>query len=1552
MFAATWILQGRADRSGVRHTGRWKSLKTFGTFNIKDDAAEAVSGLEREYFQRAKELDLSMKHSGSNTEPGAALAAFLRKVCGLIGSEDIYLFQLDAAGTYSCTFGQNIDGRPLDTSRLKNLSGENLSAWVTAFYAENGYLISDMEAYAKAYPQLGKMFLRIGIRNMMLAPVYLEGRYIGYLASYNTDLPSPGMAMELLCSAANHVAMLMHLETSWGQIADMKRYDQVTGLYSRTVFQESLSRFLVALRTGMREGKWDLVGFNNQSFKSYNGRYGFEAGNDLLRKTADVIHRVTGGDFVTRTSGDRFYLFIEDDRAEESIEKIRAIMKSGGEDSVELFAGIYTITGGEAESGLVMERAKLATDAARDNMDGYVCRFDISMEMRVRMEDYLVSHVDEAVDKGWIKVYYQPIYSTVSGKINANEALARWDDPVYGFLNPAQFIDVLEKHHIIYKVDLFVLRHVCEMIKQKVMQGESICRASVNLSRYDLELPDLHERINAIVDGCGIPHDALHFEITESALLDNEDIMEKHIELFHRDGYEVWLDDFGSGFSSLNVLQKFDFDCIKIDMLFLHHGNDRTPAIMRSIVQLAKKLGMLTLTEGVETKEQLEFLREIGCTFAQGYYFSKPELPENLRKIEKIAHVGRETARETIFYRRVARVDVLDPENPIQQGKSLEMVPAAIFRTDGGSGEFIYANTAFRTFLETASSYSWEAIRTESPLWNEKFGRIIQGSARKARHSGKQVVYDFILPTVSGKLIVDFVTEYMGQCAWYMRVLNVAAHVKQPLNKQDYLPDIYSLFDLAGEIIPGEGRFLHIYGEMNDSWQTEHRLLVSAEENFAREFIYPSEVEEYMALMEPSTLLERVSKAPGQVINAFFHIRGMDGKYHWRRLILAQITAGGKARCFYGILRNTVGWSAERLRSLSGKDKRPADIAAGYFGDHALYTGEIWSVLFSQKKLGFFWMDTEQRFIGANETFLRYCGLSRDDIVGRRAEELGWTKALGAGADTGGKNFRKEESGGQIGEFVIHGKVRRIMYSWMPVCSQEQIVGLAGYFVDITDALSAMDAADLRENKDPLTELLNFNGIFEAAKKMEENYRENGEDFALISLHIGSIGRFMENFGAERCASLLRLAGQKIRENAPSGSIVGHVAGSFFDVLVPASDPETLEEHQKMIAAAVSEIRTVGGDTPVTLQVKTGSALCSKYGNISDMIDAALRHMDQEYVQMKTLRELRELRRAYEEKIRESDEILRKNQVLMIENRLIKGEADIDPLTHALNRRGIEEAGASLSPSEKVVLVFLDVNNFEIFNNLYGHDIGDALLVDLAGKLKKVVRNYGIIARAGSDVFEILFWRPDSIGLQEMQEFFAKDHSFRKDGKEFTYTVSAGYAVFPEQTGKFQELTRMADAALYHAKLKESRKLYKYEEGMKRDPRGRLGFSLKDFSNDVPIAIFVYQAQESEQILYANLRCADVFGCDSVDSFIHLVGGSFRGLVHPDDIDRVEKEIRGQINDPASGNLNHVTYRIIRRDGAVRNIMAVGGLVHHKVYGDIFYMGIVDLGYFETRKQS
>lgn len=162
----------------------------------------------------------------------------------------------------------------------------------------------------------------------------------------------------------------------------------------------------------------------------------------------------------------------------------------------------------------------------------------------------------------------------------------------------------------------------------------------------------------------------------------------------------------------------------------------------------------------------------------------------------------------------------------------------------------------------------------------------------------------------------------------------------------------------------------------------------------------------------------------------------------------------------------------------------------------------------------------------------------------------------------------------------------------------------------------------------------------------------------------------------------------------------------------------------------------------------------------------------------------------------------------------------------------------------------------------------------------------------------------------------------------------------------------MADAALYHAKLKESRKLYKYEEGMKRDPRGRLGFSLKDFSNDVPIAIFVYQAQESEQILYANLRCADVFGCDSVDSFIHLVGGSFRGLVHPDDIDRVEKEIRGQINDPASGNLNHVTYRIIRRDGAVRNIMAVGGLVHHKVYGDIFYMGIVDLGYFETRKQS
>lgn len=194
-------------------------------------------------------------------------------------------------------------------------------------------------------------------------------------------------------------------------------------------------------------------------------------------------------------------------------------------------------------------------------------------------------------------------------------------------MNPADFIGILEEARKIWEVDLYILRETCRCMQKEKSEGREVLRASVNLSRFDLAVPDIHARINTILDQYGIDHRMISIEITESALAAHEEMIERHIVQFHTDGYKVWLDDFGSGYSSFNALQNFDFDLLKIDMQFLRKQNHRTPGILSSIVDLTKDLDIGSVTEGVETREQYEFLKKIGCGMLQGYYFSKP-VPE------------------------------------------------------------------------------------------------------------------------------------------------------------------------------------------------------------------------------------------------------------------------------------------------------------------------------------------------------------------------------------------------------------------------------------------------------------------------------------------------------------------------------------------------------------------------------------------------------------------------------------------------------------------------------------------------------------------------------------------------------------------------------------------------------------------------------------------------------------------------------------------------------------------------------------------------------------
>jgi EAL domain-containing protein (putative c-di-GMP-specific phosphodiesterase class I) len=240
--------------------------------------------------------------------------------------------------------------------------------------------------------------------------------------------------------------------------------------------------------------------------------------------------------------------------------------------------------------------------------------------------NHILSHIQDAIDNGEIRVSYQPIIRSVSVKVSAVEALARWDSPQEGIISPEEFIQYLEEEHMSSLLDMYIVETVLREFEDREKVGLPIVPVSVNLSQSTLETIDVVKEVNGLTEKYDILPDYLIIEITESACVRNPEKLREVIDGFHQAGFRVWMDDFGSGYSSLNVLQKFDFDLIKFDMRFLEDFTfeSKGEKIFRHMVKMAHDLHIHTLAEGVNTKEEYNFLKSIGCERMQGYLFGRP----------------------------------------------------------------------------------------------------------------------------------------------------------------------------------------------------------------------------------------------------------------------------------------------------------------------------------------------------------------------------------------------------------------------------------------------------------------------------------------------------------------------------------------------------------------------------------------------------------------------------------------------------------------------------------------------------------------------------------------------------------------------------------------------------------------------------------------------------------------------------------------------------------------------------------------------------------------
>ena len=373
-----------------------------------------------------------------------------------------------------------------------------------------------------------------------------------------------------------------------------------------------------------------IVHFDIPNFKLFNERNGFQLGDELLCDLAKTIREEFADGIASRFSDDHFVVCSTGNK--ESVVKkvetvIRRILQS--EDTVKrvrVKAGIYYMADRMTEVGLACDHARLACNSIKNRHDVYYCIYDEMLRDRLRKQQYVVDHVDEAIEKGYIRVYYQPVVRVKTGEICGYEALVRWVDPQVGVLSPADFIETLEQFHLIHKVDACVVEQVCRDYHRVIENGGVIVPASINFSRLDFELCDIFGLVEKTREKYDVPRNMLDLEITESVLNDNFGHIREECDKMRALGYQIWLDDFGSGYSSLNTLTEYSFDVLKLDMVFLrsYDRNPKAAPLMTYIIEGARGLGLQPLCEGVETEEHYEFLKKIGCEKAQGYYFGKP----------------------------------------------------------------------------------------------------------------------------------------------------------------------------------------------------------------------------------------------------------------------------------------------------------------------------------------------------------------------------------------------------------------------------------------------------------------------------------------------------------------------------------------------------------------------------------------------------------------------------------------------------------------------------------------------------------------------------------------------------------------------------------------------------------------------------------------------------------------------------------------------------------------------------------------------------------------
>lgn len=407
-------------------------------------------------------------------------------------------------------------------------------------------------------------------------------------------------------------------------------YDSLTEIYNQQKFFQMTRELL----DSSGDEHLALIHFDIDRFKMINAFYGAKEGDRLICYVANAIRSVmreydprsTYG----RISGDIFGIcmpYKELGDIYEVLERIKGqIRKHTVHYYLETCSGIYLIEDKEMDVSVILDNASMAASQCKEKYMVHDAMYTKELSESLKREQEIIDEMDAALEQNQFIVYFQPKYELEGLSPGGAEALVRWQKPDGTMISPGIFIPIFEKNGFITKLDYYVWEKVCQFIRQELDSGRKPAPISVNVSRVNLYNPKFLDTLIDLVEKYKIPPQYLHLELTESVFSDNASIIQDAVFYLHKAGFTILMDDFGSGYSSLNVLKDVDLDVLKIDMKFFSKGGaaDKGAKIIEAVIKMAESLNMTVIAEGVEEQEQVDFLTKLGCDYIQGYYFAKP----------------------------------------------------------------------------------------------------------------------------------------------------------------------------------------------------------------------------------------------------------------------------------------------------------------------------------------------------------------------------------------------------------------------------------------------------------------------------------------------------------------------------------------------------------------------------------------------------------------------------------------------------------------------------------------------------------------------------------------------------------------------------------------------------------------------------------------------------------------------------------------------------------------------------------------------------------------